>query len=69
MSQEAAIRNVLFQIPFLDKVSYLFFQLKAILGVMFMVSVELIVLVFISFPGINFDFSRPLDEFLVLSFR
>ena len=47
---------------------YLFFQLKAILGVMSMVVVELIVLIFISFLGISFDFIRPLDEFLVLDF-
>ena len=36
---------------------------------MSMVSVELIVLIFVSFYGINFDFSKPLDEFFVLDFR
>ena len=35
---------------------------------MSMVSVELTVLVSISLLGISFDFSRPLDEFLVLDF-
>ena len=56
------------QIPILDKVGYLFLQLKTILGVMSIVLVELTVLVSVSLLGINFDFSRPLDEFFVLDF-
>ena len=60
--------NILSQIPLLDKVGYLFLQLKAILGGMFMVSVELTVLVSVSLSWISFDFSKPLNEFLVLNF-
>ena len=69
MSQEWAICNVLSKISLFDKVNYLFFQLKVILGVVSMVSVELTILVFISLSGINFDFSRPLNEFLMLDFH
>ena len=62
------ICNIFPQIPLLDKVGYLFLQLKAILGGMFMVSVELTVLVSVSLSWISFDFSKPLNEFLVLNF-
>ena len=47
----------------------MFFQLETILGVVSMVSVELTILVFVSLSGISFDFSKPLDEFLVLDFH
>ena len=46
----------------------MFFQLKAILGVVFIVSVELIIRVYVSLLEISFDFSRPLDNFPVLDF-
>ena len=36
---------------------------------MSMISVELIVLISVSLSWISFNFSRPLDEFLVLNFR
>ena len=61
--------NILFQISLLDKVGYLFLQLKIIFDVMSMVSVELIVLASVSFSEISFDFFRSLNEFLVLDFR
>ena len=59
------INNVLSQISFFDKVSFLFIQLKASFGVMSMLSMELAILISVSLLDISFDFSRPLDEFLV----
>ncbi|GFZ09795.1 hypothetical protein Acr_21g0003940 [Actinidia rufa] len=64
-----AISNILPQISLLDEVNYLFFQLKIIFNIVPVISLELTVLVLISFAGIGFDFFRPLDEFFMLDLR
>ena len=63
------ISNILPQISLLNEVNYLFFQLKTIFSVVPVISMELTVLVIVSFAGIGFDFSRPLDEFFMLDLR
>ncbi|GFZ18292.1 hypothetical protein Acr_27g0000310 [Actinidia rufa] len=61
-----AINNILFKKSLFDQVRYLLLWLEAILGVVPVVSVELIILVLVPFMEFGLDLLRPLYEFLVL---